>query len=91
MDPTFAFATTLPFGMNMRQHNAWMICGGGLELVNDILRDYNTVYVPGLHTGAQMGGWFRKEIKSLDDIKGLGCHTELGDFRRNGDRDRRRV
>jgi TRAP-type mannitol/chloroaromatic compound transport system substrate-binding protein len=70
-DPTFAFATTLPFGMNTRQHNAWMICGGGLELVNEFLRDYNTVYVPGLHTGAQMGGWFRKEIKSLEDIKGL--------------------
>jgi len=70
-DPTFAFATTLPFGMNTRHHNAWMICGGGLELVNDFLRDYNIVYVPGLHTGAQMGGWFRKEIKTLEDLKGL--------------------
>jgi TRAP-type mannitol/chloroaromatic compound transport system substrate-binding protein len=70
-DPTFSFATTLPFGMNTRQHNAWMIVGGGLELINDFLRDYNTVYVPVGHTGAQMGGWFRKEIKSLDDLKGL--------------------
>jgi len=70
-DPTFAFATTLPFGMNTRHHNAWMICGGGLELINDFMRDYNIVFVPGLHTGAQMGGWFRKEIKTLEDLKGL--------------------
>ncbi len=70
-DPTFSFATTLPFGMNTRQHNAWIIAGGGLELINDFLKDYNCVYVPIAHTGAQMGGWFRREIKSLDDLKGL--------------------
>ena len=57
--------------MNTRHHNAWMICGGGLELINDFMRDYNIVFVPGLHTGAQMGGWFRKEIKTLEDLKGL--------------------
>jgi len=47
-----------------------MICGGGLELVNDFMRDLQHRLRAGLHTGAQMGGWFRKEIKSLEDLKG---------------------
>lgn len=68
---TFGFETTLPFGLNQRQQNAWMYYGGGLQLVRDFLREYNIVNFPGGNTGVQMGGWFKKEIKSLADLKGL--------------------
>src|SRR3954462_15645725 len=52
-DPTFMFEGSVPFGFNARHYNAWMYYGGGLDL-------------PAGNTGAQMGGWFRKEIKTLD-------------------------
>lgn len=67
----FGFETTLPFGMNQRQQNAWMYYGGGLQLVRDFMRDYNIVNFPGGNTGVQMGGWFKKEIKGVADLKGL--------------------
>ena len=67
----FGFDTTLPFGMNQRQQNAWMYYGGGMELVREFMREYGIVSFPGGNTGVQMGGWFRKEIKSLADLKGL--------------------
>src|SRR5215475_10620239 len=70
-DPTLAFDTTLPFGMNARQQDAWMSWGGGRELLAEVYRDYNTVSIPCGNTGAQMGGWFRKEIKTPEDMKGL--------------------
>jgi TRAP-type mannitol/chloroaromatic compound transport system substrate-binding protein len=70
-DPTLAFDTTLPFGMNARQQDAWMNWGGGRELLAEVYKDYNTVSIPCGNTGAQMGGWFRKEIKSVEDMKGL--------------------
>ena len=70
-DPTLAFDTTLPFGMNARQQEAWMNWGGGKELLAEVYKDYNTVAIPCGNTGAQMGGWFRKEIKSPEDMKGL--------------------
>jgi TRAP-type mannitol/chloroaromatic compound transport system substrate-binding protein len=68
---TFAFETTIPFGLNQRQQNAWMYYGGGKQLINDFLSGYNVVSFPGGNTGAQMGGWFRTEVKTLADIKGL--------------------
>ena len=67
----FGFDTTLPFGMNQRQQNAWMYYGGGLQLVRDFMKEYNIVTFPGGNTGVQMGGWFRKEIKTVQDLKGL--------------------
>lgn len=67
----FGFETTVPFGMNQRQQNAWMYYGGGLKLVRDFMRDFNIVTFPGGNTGVQMGGWFRKEIKGVADLKGL--------------------
>ncbi|MBI5331414.1 MAG: TRAP transporter substrate-binding protein [Betaproteobacteria bacterium] len=67
----FAFDTTIPFGMNARQQNAWMYFGGGMQLLRELFKQYNIVQFPGGNTGVQMGGWFRKEIKSLADIKGL--------------------
>ena len=70
-NPAFAFDTTLPFGLNTRQQNAWMYAGGGLDLMRDLFKEYGCVQFPAGNTGAQMGGWFRKEIKSVADLKGL--------------------
>src|SRR5882672_1362115 len=70
-DPTFAFSCAIPFGMNARQQNAWMYHGGGLDLYREFLKDYNIISFPAGNTGAQMGGWFRKEIKTVADLKGL--------------------
>ncbi len=70
-DPTFAFDTAVPFGLNTRQHNAWVYHGGGLELMREFYKDYNMTSFLVSHTGAQMGGWFRKEIKTVEDMKGL--------------------
>ena len=70
-DPSFVFGTVLPFGMNARQTNAWWYHGGGIEALNEFLADYNTMALPGANTGTQMGGFFRKEIKTLEDLKGL--------------------
>jgi len=70
-DPTFAFGCAIPFGMNQRQQNAWMYHGGGLQLYRDFLKGYNIISFPAGNTGAQMGGWFRKEVKTVADMKGL--------------------
>jgi TRAP-type mannitol/chloroaromatic compound transport system substrate-binding protein len=70
-DPTFAFSCAIPFGMNCRQQNAWMYHGGGLELMREFLKEYNIISFPAGNTGAQMGGWFRKEIKTVADLKGI--------------------
>ena len=70
-DPAFAFATAVPFGLNARQQNAWMYYGGGLEAMAALFRDYGCVQFPTGNTGVQMGGWYRKEIKTLADFKGL--------------------
>ncbi|MFC3532201.1 TRAP transporter substrate-binding protein [Vogesella facilis] len=68
---TFAFDTTLPFGLTSRQQNAWLYYGGGMKLLREFFAKYNVVNFPGGNTGTQMGGWFRKEVKSLADLKGL--------------------
>jgi TRAP-type mannitol/chloroaromatic compound transport system substrate-binding protein len=70
-DPTFALATAAPFGMNSRQQNAWMYNGGGIDMMNEFYKKHNIYALPGGNTGAQMGGWFRKEIKSVADMTGL--------------------
>ena len=70
-DPTFAFDTAMPFGLNSRQQSAWMLHGGGLELMREFLAPYKVVNIPCGSTGAQMGGWYRKEIRTLADLKGL--------------------
>jgi TRAP-type mannitol/chloroaromatic compound transport system substrate-binding protein len=67
----FAFGTAVPFGLNTRQMNAWLIYGGGTDLLNELYNTYNVYGLPFGNTTAQMGGWFRKEIKSVDDLKGL--------------------
>jgi len=70
-DPTFAFGTAVPFGLNKRMMDAWMFSGGGMELLNDFYKQYQLYGIPSGNTGTQMGGWFRKEVKTLDDLKGL--------------------
>jgi TRAP-type mannitol/chloroaromatic compound transport system substrate-binding protein len=70
-DPTFAFDTAIPFGLNARQQYAWMHYGGGNQLMGEFFKGYNIHAIPAGNTGAQMGGWFRKEIKTVEDIKGL--------------------
>ena len=69
-DPTFAFDTALPFGPNARQMNAWMQ-SGGLELLRAFMKNHNVIQFPAGNTGVQMGGWYRKEIKSAADFQGL--------------------
>jgi TRAP-type mannitol/chloroaromatic compound transport system substrate-binding protein len=70
-DPTFAFGTAVPFGLNARQQNAWQYFGGGMELMNEFYKGYNVYGIPAGNTGCQMGGWFRKEIKEPSDFSGL--------------------
>ena len=70
-NPAFGFGTALPFGLNTRQQNAWLTLGGGIEAMNEFYRAYNVMGIPVGNTGAQMGGWYRKEIKTLADLKGL--------------------
>jgi len=61
----------VPFGLNTRMQNAWMFHGGGIELMNEFYKRFNIVAFPAGNTGAQMGGWYRKEIKEVSDLKGL--------------------
>jgi TRAP-type mannitol/chloroaromatic compound transport system substrate-binding protein len=70
-DPTFAFGTAVPFGLNARMQNAWMYQGGGIELMDAFYKKFNIHALPGGNTGCQMGGWFRKEVKRVEDLRGL--------------------
>ncbi|MDB5851058.1 MAG: transporter substrate-binding protein [Rhodoferax sp.] len=70
-DPAFGFGTALPFGLNARGQNAWMYEGGGLDANNEFLAAHGVTSLPVGNTGAQMAGWYRKEIKTVDDFKGL--------------------
>jgi TRAP-type mannitol/chloroaromatic compound transport system substrate-binding protein len=70
-DPAFAFGCAVPFGLNARQYNAWWCEGGGDALFNEFLKDYGIHALLCGNTGAQMGGWYRKEIKTVEDLKGL--------------------
>ncbi len=70
-DDTFVFMSALPFGMNSRQQNAWLQHGNGQTLINEFLKTYNVTMFAGGNTNCQMGGWFNKEIKTPDDLKGL--------------------
>ena len=70
-DPTFAFGTSVPFGLNSRQQAAWFMHGGGNDLYNEFLSGYSVYALPAGNTGCQMGGWFRKEVKTVADLSGL--------------------
>jgi len=65
------FFTAIPFGLNYMELNAWIHYGGGLELWRELYEPFNLVPFLCGNTGVQMGGWFNKEINSIDDLKGL--------------------
>jgi TRAP-type mannitol/chloroaromatic compound transport system substrate-binding protein len=70
-NPALVFDATVPFGLTARQQNAWMYEGGGLALMRELFADFGVVNFVGGNTGVQMGGWFRREIGSLADLRGL--------------------
>ncbi len=70
-DPAFAVQTAIPFGMNARQQTAFALEGGGGDQLNEFLSEYGVIALPAGNTGAQMGGFFRREIKSTADLSGL--------------------
>ena len=70
-DPTFAIYASVPFGLNARQQNSWWYQGGGEELGNEFFKKFGVIGFPCGNTGTQMGGWFRKEIKTVADLSGL--------------------
>ena len=70
-DDAFALGGAIPFGMNSRQLTAWFYDGNGMKLFREFYDKYNIVNFSGGNTGAQMGGWYRKEIKGVEDLKGL--------------------
>ena len=70
-NPAFALGSAIPFGFNARQMNAWMLYGNGRKLMNEFYANYNAISFAGGNTGTQMGGWFRKEIKTPADFKGM--------------------
>ncbi|MEZ4237587.1 MAG: TRAP transporter substrate-binding protein [Myxococcota bacterium] len=70
-NPALAFDTCVPFGLTARQQAAWLLEGGGLDLVNERFADFGIVSVPGGNTGVQMGGWFSRPMTSVGDLQGL--------------------
>lgn len=70
-NPALVFDTAVPFGLQSRQHDAWMRYGGGRELTQRTLDDFGVVGLLGGNTGTQMGGWFRQPVRSLADLQGL--------------------
>src|SRR4029079_6681864 len=70
-DPAFAFGTAVCFGGNARQQTAWWHFGGGKEAMAPLWKDYGIVSMLAGNTNCQMGGWWRKEIKSVADMKGV--------------------
>jgi len=73
--PNAMYFTTVPFGMLAPEQYAWFYYGGGMELMQKVYEPYGLLSFPGGNTGNQMGGWFNKEINSLEDLKGLKMRT----------------
>ena len=70
-DPALAFGTAVPFGLSSRQTWSWLHQAGGREVMRDVYRDQGVHAIPANNTGAQMGGWFRREVRTVDEMKGL--------------------
>src|ERR1700744_2700706 len=70
-DPAFTFGSSNPFGPNARLNQAWYMLGGGKELLNEFYKGYNVTSFLAGNTTCQMGGWFRKEINTVEDLNGL--------------------
>ena len=77
-DPAYVFGSGAPFGMNARQHAAWLRDGGGGEMIDELLADRNLMALPMGDTGGQMAGWFRKEVRSVSEIAGM--KVRIGGF-----------
>lgn len=72
ISPATQFGTAVPFGLTSRQQNAWLYSGGGLEMLQEFYaEEFGLIQFPAGNTGAQMGGWFTKEINSVADLQGL--------------------
>lgn len=65
------FFATFPFGFNAQQMNAWLYCGGGEQVWQEVYAEHNLYPLPGGNTGVQMAGWFNRDIETFDDLKGL--------------------
>jgi TRAP-type mannitol/chloroaromatic compound transport system substrate-binding protein len=74
-NPSFIFDGSLPFGFTPRMQNAWMMFGDGRKLMDEVYDSFKVVALPAGQTGGQMFGWFRKEIKSVQDFQGLKFRT----------------
>jgi TRAP-type mannitol/chloroaromatic compound transport system substrate-binding protein len=70
-EPALAFGTGIPFGLNTRQMESWMLHGDGTDLLQEIFTTFNCYGIPMGSTGARMSGWFRKEINRIEDLRGL--------------------
>lgn len=71
LNPAWAFGTSVPFGLTAQQQNAWMYHGGGNDAINTLGAEFGVSCFPAGNTGAQMGGWFRREVNALSDLQGL--------------------
>ena len=79
-DPIFAFGTAVPFGLTKSQTIAWHLHGNGGKLLSEFYSRYNIIGTSSGNTGTQMGGWYRKEINTVDDLKGLKMRLGGGLF-----------
>ena len=70
-NPALAFDAGVPFGLTTRQQFAWLYHGGGLDLMRGLFADFGIVTFPAGSTGAQMGGWFKRPVQTLGDLRGL--------------------
>src|SRR6516165_8120511 len=70
-DAALAFGTAVPFGLNARQMESWLVHGGGNDLLQEVFASFNCYGIPMGNTGSQMGGWFRKEINRVEDLRGV--------------------
>ena len=77
-DPAYLFASGAPFGMNARQHAAWLRAGGGGEMIDALLAERGLMALPMGGTGGQMAGWFRREVRSPEDLAGM--KVQIGSF-----------
>ena len=69
--PAAQFFGAIPFGLNAQQFNAWMVAGGGQQLWEELYASFNLIPLCFGNTGVQMGGWFKKPISGVSDLKGL--------------------
>jgi len=69
--PASTIFTAIPFGMNATEMNGWLHYGGGLQLWRELYKPFGVIPFAGGNTGVQLAGWFKKEIKSIEDLKGL--------------------